>query len=154
MIVEFPETPEEWVTMYAGGFVITSRTDRIGASMESLTTFERVGRSEPPHDRLSTLWARIRGRTVPTQPGQAFELWKVPHLQQQRPAVLQNRWPDTRPGPDPSEPGSTPLRSVCQSDSHPADGSHSGRTAMLPKVCFNACTSDLIPDDNKHYENP
>jgi hypothetical protein len=86
-----PTTREEWVSRYGGAYVITTRFDRVGdglakhdrltlqgPSMAALSTFERVARREPACDRLSSLWARITGRTAPTDPELAVELWRVP----------------------------------------------------------------------------
>lgn len=86
-----PRTRADWIDRYAGAYVIVTRADRLGPGrpkhdhlalsgepMAALSTFELVARCEPPRDRLSTLWARLRGQQVPTNPEQAVELWRVP----------------------------------------------------------------------------
>ena len=86
-----PTTEAEWVERYGGTFVITTRADRRGParskhatwtlqgrSLAGLSGFERVARVEPPRDRLSTIWAKLRGHQVPTDPEYAVELWQVP----------------------------------------------------------------------------
>ncbi len=86
-----PTSDDEWIDRYPGAYVIATRSDRLGPSrqkhdhltlrgrpMACLTEFERVARQEPPRDRLGTLWARLLGRAVLTDPQHAVELWRVP----------------------------------------------------------------------------
>ena len=86
-----PATAEEWIHRYAGAYILTTRSDSLqpskkkhahrclaGRSYQILTRFERIARTEPLRDRLSTLRARLVGRPVPTDPAWAVELWRVP----------------------------------------------------------------------------
>ena len=82
-----PSSPEEWLTRYPGAYVVTSRFDRRGAgtakqkhlslhgaALDSLGGFPLVARAEPPRDRLSTIWSRLTGQPVPTEPDEAVEI--------------------------------------------------------------------------------
>jgi hypothetical protein len=92
IIRDAPATPAEWRSRYGGAYLIITEIDRRqphkakhaaatlwGGPLAALPQPVQIGRCEPPHSRLASLWAGLCGQAPPpSSPLRAVELWLVP----------------------------------------------------------------------------
>ena len=116
LILGPPRTAADWVDRFGGQLVVVTPVDRrrpnkhkhadailYGSPISALSRFEKIATVAPPRDRLSTLWARLRGKPVPRLEDEAVELYRVPSVEQWQ-AEPANTEPD-QPATDPRYPG-------------------------------------------------